>query len=93
MGSLGVSRDEITPIAVIGLSGRFPGEATNVEKLWEMCSAGENAWSPIPSDRFNSKAFYHPDSGRDGSVSFQTPIKEMDKIAHTSRLMPAVVTS
>lgn len=63
--------DATIPIAVVGLSGRFPGQAKNAEKLWEMCAAGENAWSPFPSDRFSSEAFYHPDSGRNGSVSEQ----------------------
>ena len=66
---MGYSNDEVRPIAVIGLSGRFPGQATNPDKLWEMCAAGKDAWSPFPSNRFNSEAFYHPDGGRNGSVS------------------------
>lgn len=61
--------DQTVPIAVIGLSGRFPGAARSPEKLWEMCAAGENAWTPFPSHRLSSEAFYHPDSGRNGSVS------------------------
>jgi acyl transferase domain-containing protein len=71
---MGYSNDEVRPIAVIGLSGRFPGQATNPDKLWQMCAAGEDAWSPFPSNRFNSEAFYHPDGGRNGSVSRIGPV-------------------
>ena len=63
------SKDEVMPIAVVGLSGRFPGAATTPNKLWDMCAAGKNAWSPLPADRFSANAFYHPDGGRNGKVS------------------------
>ncbi|KAH8651356.1 reducing type I polyketide synthase [Xylariales sp. PMI_506] len=48
------------PIAIIGMSCRFPGEATSPEGLWQMCAEGRSAWSEIPQDRFNKDAFYHP---------------------------------
>ena len=57
------------PIAIVGVAGRFPGEAHNPEKLWDMMVEGRDAWTPIPSTRFNHEAFYHPDPGRNGSVS------------------------
>ncbi|PVH88801.1 hypothetical protein DL98DRAFT_477463 [Cadophora sp. DSE1049] len=59
------------PIAVVGLSGRFPGAATNPSKLWDMCAAGKNAWSPLPADRFSAEAFYHPESGRNGTANIR----------------------
>lgn len=49
-----------TPIAIIGLSCRFAGEASNPEKLWKLCAESRSAWSQFPSSRFNSDAFYHP---------------------------------
>lgn len=58
-----------TPIAIIGMSGKFPGEAADPAKLWDLCAEGRDAWSPIPSTRFNQEAFYHPDASRNGSVS------------------------
>lgn len=64
-GSVG----KTSPIAIIGMSGKFPGEASNPTKLWDLCSQGRDAWTPIPSTRFNQEAFYHPDSTRNGSVS------------------------
>ncbi|KAF7182343.1 hypothetical protein CNMCM7691_001823 [Aspergillus felis] len=55
------------PIAIVGMAGRFPGEAHNPSKLWDMMVDGRDAWSPIPSTRFNHKAFYHPDPARNGA--------------------------
>ncbi|KAI3390924.1 hypothetical protein diail_8351, partial [Diaporthe ilicicola] len=52
------------PIAIIGLSCKFAGDADSPEKLWKMLAEGRNAWSEIPSTRFNAKAVYHPDSGK-----------------------------
>ncbi|KAI2689896.1 hypothetical protein CBS147355_347 [Penicillium roqueforti] len=51
----------VMPIAVIGMACRFPGDATSPEKLWELCANARSAWSPIPSNRFNQAAWYHPD--------------------------------
>lgn len=58
-----------TPIAVIGVGGRFPGDATNPEKLWEMISNSQSARSKIPKDRFNIDAFYHPNPERRGATN------------------------
>lgn len=58
------------PIAIVGMSCRFPGEATSPEKLWKLCADAKSAWSEIPQDRWNADAFYHPDGARIGSVSF-----------------------
>jgi acyl transferase domain-containing protein len=57
------------PIAVVGIAGRFPGGATNPDKLWEMLSQGRHAWSEVPKDRFNIDAFYHPHAERQGSMN------------------------
>ncbi|KAH6641044.1 hypothetical protein F5144DRAFT_618689 [Chaetomium tenue] len=50
------------PIAIIGLSCKFAGDAANPEKLWKMLAEGRDAWSEIPSSRFDPKGVYHPDS-------------------------------
>ncbi len=60
--SLGVSPDAaghspIEPIAVIGMSCRLPGTATDIPALWEMLVSGRTAWTPGPGKRFNMKAF------------------------------------
>ncbi|KAM0541306.1 hypothetical protein ACHAPJ_013300 [Fusarium lateritium] len=56
-----------TPIAIIGLSCRFPGDATNPEKFWELMSESRGAWSEIPKDRFNAASFHYPEPSKIGS--------------------------
>ena len=58
----------VMPIAVIGLAGRFPGDATTPQALWEMCCHGKSAWSEIPEDRMNASAYFHPDPSKSGCV-------------------------
>ena len=64
-------KDGIMPIAIIGMSCRFPGGASNVEEFGELVSEGRSAWSEVPESRFSVDGFYHPDSDRTNSVSFQ----------------------
>ena len=59
---------EPAPIAVVGFAGRFPGEATNARKLWDMCCQGKSAWSEVPKDRINAEAYFHPNYAKMGSV-------------------------
>lgn len=66
-GDIGGART--MPLVIVGMSCRFPGEATDPEKLWEMCKNSQNAWSEIPEDRFNKKGFYHSKEGVPGTVS------------------------
>ena len=61
--------DATVPIALIGMSCRFPGNATSPEKLWELCSEGRSAWSKIPKSRFRQEGFYNPNAERVGTVS------------------------
>ncbi|KAL8776020.1 MAG: hypothetical protein Q9194_003434 [Teloschistes cf. exilis] len=54
------------PIAVIGIAGRFPGDATSPRALWEMCCEGRSAWSEVPESRMNAKAYFHPNASKTG---------------------------
>ncbi|OQE09842.1 hypothetical protein PENVUL_c005G09092 [Penicillium vulpinum] len=54
------------PIAIIGMACRLGGDASSPSKLWEMCTSARDAWSPIPQERFNAKALYHPNRERVG---------------------------
>jgi acyl transferase domain-containing protein len=74
MPNMPPENETVMPIAIVGMGGRLPGEADNLEKLFSMCSKGQDAWSSIPSTRFNQAAFYHPDSSRNGAVSKQCDI-------------------
>lgn len=55
-------------IAIIGLSFKFPQEATSQQAFWQMLLEGRSARSRVPQDRFNIDAHYHPDIGRSESV-------------------------
>lgn len=61
--------ENIMPIAIVGMSCRFPGDATSPEKLWNLCAEARSAWSEVPLERFNQKAFYHPQAEKLGTVS------------------------
>lgn len=60
--------DTRNPIAIIGMSCKFPGDATSPQKLWQLVAEGRSAWSEIPSGRFNQDAFYHPSHENVGTV-------------------------
>lgn len=61
----------VMPIAIVGMSCRFPGGASDIRTFWELVSKGRSAWSEIPESRFNVDAFYHPDWERTDTVSFR----------------------
>ncbi|KAL7906095.1 putative polyketide synthase [Trichoderma velutinum] len=52
------------PIAIIGMSCKFSGGATDPEKLWDLLASGRTGWSEIPEERFNLKGVYHPNNER-----------------------------
>ena len=54
-------------IAVVGLAFRFPGGATDDEKLWKCLTTGRSTWTPVPGNRYNENAFYHPDPNQRNS--------------------------
>ena len=56
------------PIAIIGLSCKFAGDARNPEELWDMLAEGRSAWSEIPSSRFNQEGTHHPNSEKINTV-------------------------
>ncbi len=48
------------PIAVIGLSGKYP-QAENLTEYWENLQAGKDCITEIPSERWSLEGFYLPD--------------------------------
>ena len=65
---LALHGSDTMPIAVVGIGFRGPGEATSVEKFWNMILQAREAWSPVPKEKWNNDAFYHPDASRNGTV-------------------------
>lgn len=64
--------DKTMPIAIVGIGGRFPGDASNPDKLWDLLAQKRSARSAIPKDRYNIDAFYHPHAERAGAQNFTT---------------------
>lgn len=50
------------PIAVVGMSCRLPGTASDTQKLWELLTQGRSAWGKTPKDRFNQQGFHDSSS-------------------------------
>ncbi|KAK2765219.1 Type I Iterative PKS [Arachnomyces sp. PD_36] len=70
IGSAGQEEDPervMEPFAIIGFSARYAQEASNPEKFWEFLLRARQATTPVPKDRFNSDAFYHPDPEHGGT--------------------------
>ncbi|MEN3586642.1 type I polyketide synthase, partial [Streptomyces sp. ZYX-F-203] len=57
------------PIAIIGMSCRFPGGADTPERFWNMVLAGTDAITEFPGDRgFDMGQLYDPDPDRPGTT-------------------------
>lgn len=57
-----------TPIAIIGIGCRFPGGGETPTAFWKMLLAGKDGITPIPADRWDADAFYHPDFNTKGKM-------------------------
>ncbi|CAN8099325.1 unnamed protein product [Discula destructiva] len=52
------------PIAIVGMSSKFAGEARDNEGLWRMLTNSRSGWTPFPHSRFRSEGLYHPNNER-----------------------------
>ncbi len=55
-----VERAKTEPIAIIGMSCRFPGGANSPEAYWDLLREGRDAISEVPADRWDVSAFAKP---------------------------------
>jgi len=77
-----LGQDATMPIAIVGIAGRFPGDATTPEKLWELISNGRSALcEKITPDRFNVDAFYHPHGEHRGTTNVRAAHLLKDDVA------------
>ncbi|MFI6151922.1 type I polyketide synthase [Kitasatospora sp. NPDC051170] len=57
------------PIAIVGMSCRFPGGIGNPDELWDLVDRGVDALTPFPRDRgWDVDALYDPESTRPGTT-------------------------
>nr|WP_142196689.1 type I polyketide synthase [Streptomyces calvus] len=63
----GTGADE--PIAIVGMSCRYPGGVENPGQLWELITGRVDAITPIPGDRgWNLDDLYDADPGKPGKI-------------------------
>lgn len=61
------ARSRSEPIAIVGMSCRFPGAET-VEAFWELLRNGVDAIREVPPDRWDIDAYYDPIAGLPGKM-------------------------
>ncbi|MEM9511321.1 MAG: beta-ketoacyl synthase N-terminal-like domain-containing protein, partial [Cyanobacteria bacterium P01_E01_bin.48] len=61
-------RAKTEPIAIIGMSCRFPGEANDPQSFWQLLQNGKDTVGSIPGDRWNVDEYYDPDPNTPGKI-------------------------
>ncbi|NEQ83924.1 MAG: polyketide synthase, partial [Moorea sp. SIO2I5] len=56
------------PIAIIGMSCRFPGGASTPEAFWDILQNGVDAIAEVPKDRWHLDDYYDPDPDTPGKM-------------------------
>ncbi|HCK42148.1 MAG TPA: beta-ketoacyl synthase, partial [Planctomycetaceae bacterium] len=84
------------PIAVIGMSCRFPGGCNSPEAFWQLLDRGGDAITQVPADRWDAKSYYHPQPATPGKIittdgGFLDSVREFD--AHFFGIAPKEAAS
>ncbi|KAL9581646.1 MAG: hypothetical protein Q9212_003778, partial [Teloschistes hypoglaucus] len=69
--AVGCGPTSADPIAIIGMSLKFPGKAVDCDSFWKMLLEKHCASTEFPKDRLNIDAFYHPDPKRQNKARRQ----------------------
>ncbi|NET16701.1 MAG: 6-deoxyerythronolide-B synthase, partial [Okeania sp. SIO1H6] len=52
------NKTKTEPIAIVGMSCRFPGGADNLSAYWQLLQDGTDAITKIPSQRWDADIYY-----------------------------------
>lgn len=66
----------LEPVAIVGLSFKFPQGAVSEDVLWEKLMNRECTSTEFPEDRVNIDAFYNPDHKKLNTVSTWAPYSD-----------------
>ncbi|QEN13261.1 sulfolipid-1 biosynthesis phthioceranic/hydroxyphthioceranic acid synthase [Mycolicibacterium sp. ELW1] len=58
-----------TPIAVIGIGCRLPGDIDSPEQLWDALLRGDDLVTEVPPERWDNDEFYDPQPGTPGRTT------------------------
>ncbi|WP_438021147.1 type I polyketide synthase [Sorangium sp. So ce315] len=67
------------PVAIVGMGLRLPGGVVDRQGLWPLLAKGVDAVGPVPKDRFDIDAIYHPDPDQKGK-SYVREAAFMDRV-------------
>lgn len=75
-----VVREKKEEIAIIGLSGKYPGAET-IDEFWENLKNGRDCVIEIPKDRWDIDKYYDPQKGQAGKINSRWGgfLKNVDK--------------
>ncbi|MCB2360151.1 SDR family NAD(P)-dependent oxidoreductase [Clostridium estertheticum] len=88
--------DKINDIAIISLSGRYPG-ATNIRDFWKVLCEGRDCITEIPKERWDNRLFFDETKGKAGKTycnwgGFIESVAEFDPILFNMSPREAEIT-
>ncbi|KAK6598095.1 polyketide synthase [Botrytis cinerea] len=63
-----MDQDLLEPIAIVGISLKYPQDATGPEAFWKLIQEKRCTMTEWPSDSLNIDAFYHPDKKKNSTI-------------------------